>query len=125
MRIVDFIGQTFMFLLGLCCLLMGKEGLVFIAFLQFFMGAWQIISAIVTSVNRKHGDPSRALLMRIYWIAVGVYFIILAGLGIAVGDIAIVWFFTAWLIAIYYFIITIRIAFTPQKPKQFPDAFNE
>ena len=125
MRIFDFIGQTFMFLLALLCLLMGEEGFVFIGLLQFFVGVWQIISAIATTAQTKHGDPIRTLLIRIYWVAVAVYFFVLAALGVAIKDAAIIWFFSAWLIAIFYYIIVIRIAFVSKPKKSFLDIANE
>src|SRR4051812_1364896 len=111
MRIVDFIGQTIMFLAGLFCLALGQEALVFLAFLQFFVGSWQIISAIATTVNSGHGDPQRTRMIRGYWIAVAAYFMVLAALALLMKNLAIIWFFFAWLIAIYYYILTIRITF--------------
>jgi hypothetical protein len=124
MRIFDFIGQTFMFLLALLCLLMGGEGLVFIAFIQFFIGVWQLISAIMTTAGSDHGDPIRTLMIRIYWGAVIGYFAILTALGLLMKDLAIFWFFCAWLIAIYYYVLVIRIAFASKKEKSNAEIFH-
>jgi hypothetical protein len=125
MRIFDFIGQTFLFLIGLFCLALGHEALVFIGFLQFFVGIWQLISAIATTANLRHGDPQRSLLIRVYWIAVGIYFVILAALGMLVKELALVWFFSAWLIAIYYYILIIRITFLSPKRTGFMDVMEK
>ena len=114
-----------MFLLALFCLLMGKEGIVFIAFLQFFMGAWQLISALVTTANSRHGDAVRTTTIRIYWAAVAGYFLVLAALGMTIEDLAIIWFFCAWLIAIYYYVLTIRLVFVIPERKTFLDVANE
>lgn len=127
MRILDFTGQTLMLAAALLCLTFGKEGLVFIAFVQFFMGSWQVLSAIITSFRRNHGDAQRTLMIRIYWIAVLFYFLGLALLGFVIDEqkeLFYGWFLSAWMIAIYYYVITIRIAFLHRERKTFLDIAN-
>ena len=116
MRKLDFAIQTLLLLSALLFLITGlliDKGLfIMIWLVQFFIGCWQIISAFATSVNSNHGNPIRTKMIRIYWAAVLVYFVILAALLFALPEIiGITWFFTAWLIAIYYYVFTVKLTF--------------
>lgn len=104
LRIIDLVLQGIILLIALIGAVAGEsEGrLIWVALAQFPMGIFQLISAIVTSVKgwRRSKD-----FMAVYWIWVGIYFL---GLGffavIDKEDVTLAWFFSAWAIALYYFI---------------------
>lgn len=70
--------------------------------LQFIVGGIQVVIAfILTIINVV--KKSRPKSLGNYWMAVFVYFIVLFLLGSVAPDIAWIWFFSAWGIAIYWF----------------------
>ena len=127
MRKFDFAIQTFLIggaaLLLLAGLIQDRGYFIFIWILQFLTGVWQLLSATATSSNTIHGNPERTKMIRIYWGWVAGYFIILALLYVfsIYQMITLVWFFSAWLIAGYYYIFTIRLAFMNPVRKTFLD----
>lgn len=127
MRKFDFAIQTLLFafalLSGIYALLYEKGMFIFILLVQFFMGIWQLLSAMATVANTTHGNPRRTKHIRMYWLMVAVYFGVLGLLFLITGHAAIFWLHSAWLIAIYYYVLTIRLTF-PQQRKTFMDAVN-
>lgn len=125
MRIFDFTIQSILMLGAVGSAVMGKEGLVFIALVQFAMGCWQLISAIVNTIHRDTEFKKKMIM--VYWIAVAGYFVGLAFFGMLFkDDLTIgVWFFSAWIIAIFYYVFTIRLAFYKEESKRsFLDVAN-
>ncbi|HEY0029521.1 MAG TPA: hypothetical protein VGC65_02090 [Bacteroidia bacterium] len=126
MRLLDFTGQTLMLAAALFSLAFGKEGVILIAFVQFFMGVWQLLSAIIYSVREKRKGSQRVFLIRIFWLSVLVYFLGLTLLGLFMKENGIIyfWFFSAWIIAVYYYVITIHVTFKDPERKTFLDIAN-
>ena|SRR6218665_1559040 len=127
MRKFDFAIQTLLFafalFFGVYGLLYEKGMLMFILLIQFFMGIWQLLSAMATVANTTHGNPARTTQIRLYWLLVAVYFAILGLLYLLSTGAAFMWFYSAWLIAVYYYVLTIRLTF-PQQRKTFMDVVN-
>jgi hypothetical protein len=125
MRIFDFIIQSLLLISALFSISMGKDGLIWLAFMQFFMGIWQLISAIVNSFHRT--TAFRKKMMLIYWLSVLGYFVIMGGIAIFDQEVILAtWFFLAWAIAIFYYIYTVRLAFIKEDEKHsFLDIANE
>lgn len=126
MRIFDFSIQSILLLGAIGSAVMGKEGLVFIALIQFAMGCWQLISAIVNTIHRD--TEFKKKMMMVYWIAVAGYFVGLAFFGLLIQEetLLFAWFFSAWLIAIFYYFFTIRTAFyKDNEHRSFLDIANE
>jgi hypothetical protein len=118
MRILDFIIQTLLLFAALFALAFGKEGVIAITFIQFFVGSWQLLSAIITVSLKDHGNPYRRKTIRLYWLLVLIYFVVLALVAITQIEFLIgIWFFSAWILAIYYYIFTIRLTFINDKEK--------
>jgi hypothetical protein len=129
MRKFDFGAQTLLLGFALLSLLLGltarKEYFAFFLCAQFITGAWQLLSAFITAMKKDHGNGYRTKSIRIYWMLVVFYFGILALLFVfGVNTIAMVWFFSAWLIAIYYYVFTIRLLFVKTARKTFLDVAN-
>jgi hypothetical protein len=130
MRKFDFVLQTVLLVLAAAFLgaglLVDKGFFIWIGILQFFIGCQQLLSAFATVANNRHGNAWRTRAIRIYWICVAAYFVLLAVLYVArMQDLAITWFFCAWAIAVYYYVFTIRLAFgTPPARKTFLDIVN-
>jgi len=133
MRKFDFAIQTTLMsaalALGVTALLYGSEYLVFLLVVQFLMGVWQLLSAFATTANRNHGNEIRTKIIRIYWMLVVAYFAVLILLySTADKDAAwqstAIWLHMAWLIAIYYYAFTIRLAFGVPRRKTFFDVVN-
>ncbi len=126
MRKVDFAVQTLLFAAAICSLAaFGKEGPIVVALAQFFMGVWQLISAGITTA-KINGDTDRRTIMLIYWASVILYASGFLGLYfIDKEEFFIGWFFGAWLIAIYYYIYTCKLAFGIEpKKKSFLEIVN-
>ncbi|TND10655.1 MAG: hypothetical protein FD123_297 [Bacteroidetes bacterium] len=109
-RIVDLCLQGLILVIAMgCAAVIGKndDKLIYVALLQIPMGILQLISAIVTSAASWKIAKE---FMLVYWIWVGVYFF---GLGLFaildMEDVNVAWFFSAWCIAIYYFVAGILI----------------
>src|ERR1044071_285420 len=103
MRQFDFIIQAIMLSAALLSLSTGKEAVIWIMFIQFFMGCWQVLSAIVSSIVKKSEQRKRQML--IYWLLVLGYFLVLGFLYVMdQKDFAFGWFFSAWGIAVYYMV---------------------
>ena len=127
MRKFDFAIQTTLFasalLFAFCGIIYEKGIFMFIMLVQFFMGIWQLLSAMATVANSTHGNPWRTKRIRMYWLMVAVYFGVLGLLCLVTREAGIFWFYSAWLIAIYYYVLTIRLTF-PQQRKTFMDVVN-
>jgi hypothetical protein len=116
MKKIDFIIQTLLLFFALMflvfALIIDNGFFIMILITQFFVGCWQLISAFLTSLDRRHGNPERTKAIRIFWIGVLIYFVVLGILFNGLQEmIWVVWFFTAWLIAIYYYVFTIKLTF--------------
>lgn len=130
MRKLDFILQTI--LLGTTLLFLGaallidKGFLLWIGILQFLIGCEQLLSGLITIANSKHSNAMRTRGIRTYWILVLSYFALLAAFYLCgATDLAFAWFFTAWGIAIYYYVFTIKLAFKEAaERKTFFDVVN-
>lgn len=130
MRKIDFSIQTILLtaavLSGIAAMVAEAGYAIFGAMAMFLIGVWQLLSAAATSTNRAHGNQYRTNSIRLYWILVAVYFVVLAVFWFSrMEQVATIWFFTAWGIAIYYYVFTIRLAFmhTGEK-KTFMDIGN-
>ncbi|TND08514.1 MAG: hypothetical protein FD123_2310 [Bacteroidetes bacterium] len=87
----------------------GDDYIILILLAQLFVGFFQLVIALAFTIDRlvrKKPMPG----LRIYWIAVAVYFSVLIAmqaLSLALFDtympeeILGAWFFSAWLIALY------------------------
>lgn len=97
-----------------------KEVLIWTALVQFFVGLYQLINAIVVTIRRIAKKQMNDYL-KIYWLAVLSYFVIGGLLAFLFEEVAhgsipnnkteriyAYWFVSAWFIAIYYFVITIK-----------------
>jgi hypothetical protein len=127
MKKFDFIVQATLLVAAFTLLFLGKNGLVFIAFIQFGMGFWQLISAAITTINKEQKNNFKKNVMLMYWSFVMIYFITLTLLIFwAHNDTVLIsFFYSAWLIAIYYAVITFKIAFASTlKRKTFYDVVN-
>lgn len=116
MRKLDFAIQTVLLGLAVAFLVSGvifdKGFFILIGMAQFFLGCQQLLSAIVTTFNSKGQDAYRRKNTRLYWILVAVYFTVLAVLYFTCSElIGLIWFCSAWGIAIYYYVFTIQLAF--------------
>ena len=119
MRTFDFIIQTMLLSAALFVLSLGKEAIIWIGILQFFIGCWQVISGIATAFSFSQLNDYGKKNIKLYWILVLVYFL---GLGILYltknSYIWGTWFFLAWGIAIYYYVFTIKLVFQNEKNSQ-------
>jgi fatty acid desaturase len=93
---------------------------------QFLIGCWQLLSAVLTTLDIGHGNRERTRMIRIYWMAVAIYFVVLAAVFFMLPEIVgITWFFTAWLIAVYYYVFTIKLIFGKSQVREtFLDVAN-
>lgn len=128
MRKFDFIVQTLLLgltlLFAISAVIVDNGIFIMIWFMQFFVGCWQLLSAIITSVNANHGDQERTKMIRAYWLAVVIYFVVLAALCVTKIEIAmLIWFSLAWIIAVYYYVITIKLTFRKNR-KTYLDVAN-
>ncbi len=144
MKKIDFIGQTIIFLICAYWLYHYSHYYWFniseisesplFGSLEFIIGLWQIISALVVFFNRK-----KTIDLKFYFALVFLYIIaciIIKKLDqSSINDIDIkdyYWqrtFFIeflsyGWLIAIYYYIITIKRTFQKQEKKTYLDIAN-
>jgi hypothetical protein len=124
MRIFDLIIQTLLFLLSMLALAFGKEGYVWILIFQFFMGCWQLLSALICSVRPKTETIKKRMI--IYWSLVLGYFIVLGLLAASgMNEMSIIWFFSAWGIAVYYYVFTFQLVINKENSKKsFLDVVN-
>lgn len=116
MRKLDFIVQTMLLGLAALAILSGividKGFFVWVMFVQFFTGIWQLLSALLTVADNSHGSAYRTKTIRSYWLMVAIYFVVLALLSLLTTNLfAMIWFSLAWLIAVYYYVFTINLAF--------------
>lgn len=126
MRIFDFIVQTILIAVALLSLCTGHDILIWVAIVQFLIGSWQLLSAIITSIKYRSDSGFRKNTIKLYWLLVVIYF---AGLGILYvmeeKEIIYVWFYAAWLIALYYYAATIKMLSDNNKDKKtFLDVVN-
>jgi len=97
-----------------------KEVLIWTALVQFFVGLYQLINAIIVTI-RKLAKKQMNDYLKIYWLAVLSYFVIGGLLAFLIEEVAhgsipnnkaeriyAYWFVSAWGIAIFYFVITIK-----------------
>lgn len=128
MRIFDFSIQCLIFAVALLSALTGKDFIIWLAFIQFFMGAWQLLSALVNTILMKRLPANTKRQFRYYWLGVLVYFVVMAilftGFGRMTELLPVAWFFVAWLLAIYYFIITTKLVFYQNKRSTYLDIAN-
>ena len=130
MRKLDFIIQTILFGLTLAvaaaCVVINKEFMLFGGVTMFLIGAWQLLSGAATVLNTNHTIPFRKNGIRAYWLAVLIYFVVLAALAFVKQEaFLLIWFFVAWIIAIYYYVFTIKLTFwKPDERKTFMDVVN-
>ncbi len=121
MRKADFALQTL--LLGIIpgsMIVYGFEGLFIALYVQFFIGCYQLISGVVKVGTIKYHKPLVQKHIKIYWVLVLVYFLMLGLLG-AVGndEVVSIWLFgPPWLLAIYFYVLTILETFGPVKQKK-------
>lgn len=116
MRKLDFALQTILLgitvLVVVAALLIDKGQIFWAGMLQFLIGCEQLLSGLITVVKTKHNNSYRTRGIRIYWLLVLIYFSVLAVLyGSGSDEIAFAWFFSAWGIAVYYYVFTIKLAF--------------
>ncbi|HVD99938.1 MAG TPA: hypothetical protein VNB90_17135 [Cytophagaceae bacterium] len=113
-RKIDFGFHVFLgILLMLLLFFMGEDCLGFILFTQFFVGIYQVFSAIGRTVKYHSFDPHIQKILIGYWIAVAAYgagwlVIILGKLD---EDYIMPYLLYAWIIAAYYCYMTYLIAF--------------
>ena len=94
--------------------------MIWTALVQFFVGLYQLINAIIVSI-RKLAKKQMNDYMKIYWLAVLSYFVIGGLLAFLFEEVAngsipndkaeriyAYWFISAWAIAIYYYVITVK-----------------
>lgn len=97
-----------------------KEVLIWTALVQFFVGLYQLINAIIVTI-RKMAKKQMNDYLKVYWLAVLSYFVIGGLLAFLFEEVThgsiphnkservyAYWFVSAWFIAIYYFVITIK-----------------
>lgn len=97
-----------------------KEVLIWTALVQFFVGLYQLINALIVTI-RKMAKKQMNDYLKVYWLAVLSYFVIGGLLAFLFEEVAhgsishnkservyAYWFVSAWFIAIYYFVITIK-----------------
>ncbi|MGZ4035355.1 MAG: hypothetical protein ACXVP4_10865 [Bacteroidia bacterium] len=123
MKKFDFAIQTLLLTVAVVSaigvLLVDEGFLVLTLFVQFLTGCWQLISAFAAAANNNHGNIHRTKAIRIFWIAVIIYFVVLALLFyVGIEILMISWFFSAWLIAIYYYVFTIKLVFGKYKERK-------
>lgn len=128
MRAFDFFIQTLLFAAVLISTITGRDFPVWLALIQFFMGVWQVISALLNSIIWKSLPRLAQTKLRNYWFGVVVYFAVLGFLYIAFAHnnflIPGIWFATAWILAIYYYVFTIQLLFPKTKQSTFMDIAN-
>lgn len=117
--IVSFVFQALCFFGGLFSLgiyaIEGDEGALILGLVaQFFIGVVQIVAAIVGSACLGRYSQKFKHMYIGYWCAVAVYAILGAGMyAVDVHEdmLIVTWLASAWAIAIYFFVITIKQAF--------------
>jgi hypothetical protein len=129
MRKLDLIIQSLLLLPALAfvpaIVMIDKGFLVWILILQFFLGIVQVLSALITTMNTENASAFRKRAIRIYWLLVLVYCIIISVLLLAkMETVAMIWFFSAWGIAIYYYVFTWRMVTGTTQRKRFLDVLN-
>ena len=128
MRTFDFIIQTMLLSAAVFVLFAGREAIIWIGIIQFFVGCWQVISGIANAIAHGSLNDYGKRNIKIYWLLVLFYFL---GLGLTyITKLSYVWgtwFFLAWGLAIYYYVFTIKLAFPSNKggdKKSFLDIAN-
>jgi hypothetical protein len=128
MRILDICVQSLLIGLAAVSLLSVDGGFILVAFVQFFIGVWQLLSAIISTSKMKQYPELIRKRLKIYWLLVAVYFLValvlyvLAPMDKSLGFFA--WFFSAWGIAIYYFILTIAMLRKKGEKNSYLDVMN-
>lgn len=128
MKKFDFIIQSIFMLIALYLLfqsIVDKAVLMFFPFLQFFTGAWQLLSAFILSLALNNKQYSRVI--KHYWISVVIYFLMLFAGIYNMYESKIFFsiiFYSAWIIALYYYYHTYKKAFEKQNKHTFLDILN-
>lgn len=110
---VDYYLQLVLFILaGVCILATPFGGLIYLFFLQFFVGSWQLLSAILSGAAHWKSDTGR-LNIRYYWMGVAVWIGVMVLVMLfekqtydVVGIFGFCWLVLSWGLAVYYFLIT-------------------
>lgn len=110
-----------------------KEVLIWTALVQFFVGLYQLINAIIVTI-RKAVKKELSDYLKVYWMAVLIYTVVGVMLGVLFESVLkgsyshtnsdriyAYWFVSAWAIAIYYYVITIK-DYVEHKTKSAPHA---
>lgn len=114
---IDFYLQVVLFALaGVCIITIPFGGLIYLLFLQFFVGSWQLLSAILSGATHWKTDTGR-LNIRYYWLGVAAWMAVMAvvlllekGGNDVMGVIGFCWLLVSWGLAVYYFLITRKYA---------------
>ena len=128
MRAVDFFIQTLLFAAVLISTITGKDFPIWLALIQFFVGLWQLASALLNSFVWKSLPRMAQTKLRNYWLSVMVYFVVLGVLYMIFKEsnfmIPGIWFASAWILAVYYYVFTIQLLFPKSKQTTFMDIAN-
>lgn len=129
MRVFDFSIQTLLFVAVLLSTLTGKEFPVWLALIQFFVGLWQLISALINTAQRSQLPREFRHRLNLYWLGVLVYFVVLALLYVTLGSISEwipgIWFLSAWILAVYYYVWSYQMAHPKKETHSFLDIANK
>jgi hypothetical protein len=127
MRKFDLVIQSILMMaaIGAC---LSEAVLILLSLIQLLMGIWQLISATASSFRMKNYSTRIHKLILLYWAAVIMYGLVgvLTYASVASEqEPLLTWFFSAWIIAIYYFVITIMRLREKEKIRQtFLDLMN-
>jgi len=123
MRYIDFTIQTLIMLFGIFILTAswGEPGWPSpIVVAQMFLGPWQVLSSVVGVAARSAAHKAK----RIHLIASGLYFLVMVFANGMASTLNYEWSDTVimsyliippWILALYYYSITWRIAFPSHK----------
>lgn len=126
--IVSFVFQALCFAAALFGVVIafidGDDGFFIMGLLsEFFLGIVQIVAAIVGSCFLRLYPQKFKNMYIAYWALVGVYAlsgVAMYAVGIDDEEFWIPWLLSAWLIAIYFFVLTIMQAFGKKSPPPIP-----
>lgn len=130
MKKFDFIIQMILFVFAICLIfgaIFNPVTLVLLGYLQFFVGCWQVLSAFITFADYSNLSQRNQTHFKRYWLMVILYFMVLIGityLNKPYADLFFIWFYCAWIIAAYYFIITKNILQQKTNHKTFLEIIN-
>lgn len=89
-----------------------------ILIIQYLLGIVQVALAIIGTLFQLFKYQNLNKHLKTYWIMVIIYFAVLFLLSLVAEPLTFIWFFTAWIIAGYWFYHFFRLFERPETAKE-------